>query len=216
MAAVLRPEEAARLRDLRDIDRLRCAICGEWIDPGSDEPTSVSAAPDSDGIAVAFSHQACAPSRADLATLVVLAHSEPLGIRYAQARHAEAGAVLLWERKLDLRVHRIDGYECLYLDPDWWEGFHTALADEPVRLLVGWLLHADGRDLVLLRGTEPIERFHGALDRPPDGWLPALEESGFCLLIVGAGIGLDRPGTPEIQRAIREHRALMGLAEYKV
>jgi hypothetical protein len=134
-----------------------------------------------------------------------------------QALHHDAGAVLLWERKLDVRVRGLDGeQECLYLDADWWDGFHAALADEAVRLLAGWLLERDGEDLVLRRGELAVERFHGALGRSPPGWLESLEESGFCLLIVGAGFGLERPEPAAIQRAIREHRALMGLAEFDV
>jgi hypothetical protein len=46
--------------------------------------------------------------------------------------------------------------------------------------------------------------------------LRSLEESGFCLVIVGAGVGLERPEAASIQSAIREHRALMGLAEFDV
>jgi hypothetical protein len=217
VAAVLRPEEATRLHDLRDIDRLRCAVCGDWIEPHSDVQTTVSMSLDGDQVTVVFAHASCSPSRADLARLVVLAQAEPLGIEYAQAVHPEAGAVLLWERKLDLRVRGINGHEqYLYLDGDWWQGFHPALVDEPVRLLAGWLLRAEDDDLVLTRGEDEIERFQGALARPPAGWIQALEESGFCLLIVGAGIGLDRPAASAIQRAIREHRALMGLAEYEL
>lgn len=214
---MLRPEEATRLHDIRDIERLRCRICGEWIEPGSDIPTSVSVSIDEDDVTVDFAHLACAPSRADLAPLAVLAQAEPLGISYAQALHPEAGAVLLWERKLDFRVRGTGNHnQRLYLDRDWWDGFHPALSTEPVRLLVGWLLRADGDDLVLLhRGTE-VERFHDAIERAPAGWLTALQESGFSLLIVGAGIGLDRPATDGIQRAIREHRALMGLAEFEL
>jgi hypothetical protein len=217
VTALLRPEEATRLHDLRALERVQCAVCGAWIEPSSGALTSVRAAQDGDGVAVEFTHAVCAPSGADLAKLVVLAQAEPLGIRYAQAVHAEAGPVLLWERRLDLRVRGIDGHEqYLYLDPDWWEGFHPALADEPVRLLVGWLLQSEGEDLVLHRGGVEIERFHGALRGPPAGWHQGLEESGFCLLIVGAGLGLELPGAPAIQRAIRERRALMGLAEYEV
>lgn len=160
-------------------------------------------------------HAECSPSRADLARLVVLAQAEPRGIVYVQALHPDAGPVLLWERKLDVRVRGLDGHqECLYLDGDWWEGFHAALDDEPVRLLVGWLLEPDGEDLVLRRGEHAVERFHGAIERSPPGWLESLRESGFCLLIVGAGVGLESPTAAAIQRAIREHRALMGLAEF--
>jgi hypothetical protein len=217
IAAVLRPEEAALLHDVRDFDRVRCSVCGELIEPESSAPTSVSISLDGGCAIVEFAHTACAPSRADLAPLVVRAQAEPLGIEYAQALHPDAGAVLIWERKLDLRVRGVDGKEeYLYLDPDWWDGFHPALADEPVRLLAGWLLRTDGEDMVLRRAEREVERFHGAVGRSPPGWLQSLGESGFCLVIVGAGIGLEVPVAAAIQRAIREHRVLMGLAEFEV
>jgi hypothetical protein len=217
VAAVLRPQETTRLHDLRDLDRLLCAVCGTWIEPDSDAPTTVSVSLAGDDVTVEFSHADCSASRADLAKLVALAQAEPLGIEYAQALHPDAGAVLLWERKLDLRIRGIDGRaQSLYLDADWWEGFHPALIDEPVHLLVGWLLQSEGLDLVLRHADHEVERFHDALPRATAGWLQVLEESGFCLLIVGAGIGLERPGPDSIQRAIRESRALMGLAEYDV
>jgi hypothetical protein len=217
VAAVLRPEEAARLRGLRDLDHVPCAICGEWIEPGSSAPTSVSISLDDDQVTAEFAHAECSPSRADLARLAVLAQAEPLGIVYAQALHPEAGAVLMWERKLDVRVRGLDGNpESLYLDADWWEGFHGALADEPVRLLAGWLLERDGEDLVLRHGQKMVERFHDAIERSTPEWLESLEDSGFCLMIVGAGVGLERPKAASIQSAIRERRALMGLAEFDV
>lgn len=218
VAAVLRPEEANRVQVLRDIERLRCATCGEWIDADSVAAATVSIALEEGSVGVVqFSHAACSPSRAELARLVVIAQAEPLGIHYVQARHPQAGAVLLWERKLDLRVRRLDGEdEYLYLDPDHWEGFHPPLADEPVRLLPEWLLARDGDDLVLSRGGREVERFYDAIDRAPPGWLDSLDQSGFCLLVVSAGIGLERPDTGAIQRALRERRALMGLAEFAV
>lgn len=206
-----------RLRELRDLDRVRCAICNQWIDPDSDAPTSISVTPNGDYVSVEFSHSGCSPSRANLAELVVIAQAQPLGIEYAQALHPDAGPVLLWERKLDLRVRGLDGEEqLLYLDADWWEGFHPALPEEPVRLLVGWRLRADGEDLALRHAEQEVERFHDAGERGPAGWMDALERSGFCLLIVGAGIGLERPAASAIQQAIRERRALMGLAEYEI
>jgi hypothetical protein len=219
VTAILRPEEAMRLHELRDIDRVRCSVCREWIAPGSSALTTVSAVLDGDRVAVEFSHAECSPSHANLAALVVLAGAEPLGIQYAQALHPDAGAVLLWERMLDLRVRAGgDGSDeqYLYLDTDWWEGFHPALAQEPVRLLSGWLLVKAGEDLVLRHGDTVAERFHGAIERSPPGWLESVEDSGFCLLIVGAGIGLSHPTAESIQRAIREGRALMGLAEVEL
>lgn len=213
---MLRQEEETRLHDLRGRERIRCAVCTEWIVPASSAPASVSITLQASTVTVAFSHAGCAPSSADLAALAIRAQAEPLGIRYAQALHPDAGPVLLWERKLDLRIRGLDRDEpALYLDPGWWEGFHPALSEEPVRLLVGWLLHADGADLVLLHGDLEVERFHDALANGPERWLHVLDESGFCLLIVGAGIGLERPRAPLIQCAIRERRALMGLAEYE-
>jgi hypothetical protein len=217
VAAVLRPEEETRLYDVRDIDRVRCHVCGGWIEPGSSDPTSVSVTIDGDLVAADFSHAECSPSRADLASLAVLADAEPLGIEYAQALHPEAGAVLIWERKLDLRLRGTDGRDAsLYLDADWWHGFHPARHDRPVRLLAGWLLGSDGDDLVLSHGEREVERFHDAVARSPEGWLEALRESGFCLLIVGSGLGLGRPAAAAIQEAIRDHRALLGLSETEV
>lgn len=217
VAAVLRPEEAARLDVLSGLDPVACAVCREWIEPGSCDATSVSISIDGDHVTAEFAHARCSPSRADLASLVTLAQAEPLGIVYVQALHPEAGAVLLWERKLDVRVRGLDGnHRSLYLDAAFWQGFHEALPDEPVRLLAGWLLERDGEDLVLRRGEEEIERFHGALERSTPEWLRSLEESGFCLVIVSAGAGLERPEAASIQSAIREHRALMGLAEFAV
>jgi hypothetical protein len=214
VAAVLRAEEAARLQELRDLDRLRCAQCGRWIEPHSDARASVSVTLDGGSVAVEFNHVDCAPSRADLRELVIHAQAEPLGIEYSQARHPEAGPVLVWERKLDLRVRGLDGLEqYLYLDNDWWDGFHPPLADEPVRLLASWLLRRDDEDLLLVRGDDEIERFHDAISRAPTGWLDSLEESGFCLLIVGAGIGLQKPAVSSIQQALRERRALVGFVE---
>jgi hypothetical protein len=217
VAAVLRPEEETRLHDVRDIDRVRCRVCGRWIEPGSNDPASVSVTIEGDLVAADFSHAACSPSRADLASLAILADAEPLGIEYAQALHPEAGAVLIWERKLDLRLRGVDGRDAsLYLDTDWWDGFHPARDDRPVRLLAGWLLGSDGDDLVLRHDEREVERFHDALTRSPDGWLESLRESGFCLLIVGSGIGLRTPTAAGIQEAIRDHRALLGLSETDV
>ena len=101
----------------------------------------------------------------------------------------------------------------LYLDNDGWDGFHPARDDRPVRLLAGWLLGSDGDDLVLRHDEREVERFHDAVARSPDGWLESLRDSGFCLLIVGSGIGLRRPAAAGIQAAIRDHRALLGLSE---
>jgi hypothetical protein len=215
VAAVLRPEEAAGLDELRALERLRCSVCGEWIEPGSSVPVSVSISEDGDTVIAEFAHATCAPSRADLARLVVLAQAQPQGIAYRQARHPEAGAVLLWERQLDIRVrgHEI-GEVCLYLDSEWWDGFHLARADEPVRLLTRWRLEPDGADLILRRDGSIVERFHASIEEAPPGWLETLRESGFCLLIVGAQLRLDEPGAEAIQRAIRAGHALLGLVEF--
>lgn len=169
-----------------------------------------------DGIEARFAHAACAPSRAELAALVAEAGAQPLGIQYSQALHPDAGAVLLWERTLTLFVRDGAAARYLYLDPERWEGFHFALADEPVRLLARWRLAADAGDLVLRHDERDVERFADALERSPPRWRDSLQDTGFCLLIVGAGIGLRRPGAPAIQRAIRECRALMGMVEYEL
>jgi hypothetical protein len=187
----------------------------QWIEPDSTAQTTVSISLDTHFAAVEFNHAECSPSRADLRRLIMRAAFNPLAIEYAQALHPEAGAVLLWERRLDLRVRGLDGPEqSLYLDTDWWEGFQPQSADEPVGLLVGWTLRSDGTNLVLRHGETEVERFRDAIARAPAGWLDSAEESGFCLLVVGAGIGLDPPAVASIQRALRERRALLGLAEF--
>src|SRR5436305_11589958 len=73
VAAVLRPEEAMRLHDIRDMERLRCRVCGTWIEAASSTPTSVSVSLDGESVTVDFAHLNCAPSHADLAPLAVLA-----------------------------------------------------------------------------------------------------------------------------------------------
>jgi hypothetical protein len=185
------------------------------MEPGLSVAASVSISEDGDAVIAEYAHASCAPSRADLARLVVLAQAQPQGIAYRQARHPEAGAVLLWERQLDIRVRGLESGElCLYLDSHWWDGFHLPLADEPVRLLTRWRLVPDGADLVLRRDASVVERFHGAVDEAPPDWMESLRESGFCLLIVGAQLRLDEPGAEAIQRAIRAGSALLGLVEF--
>lgn len=215
VVAVLRPEEASRLQRLRDSERLRCTICRLWIEPGSEDPVSVSISLDGVGAVVHFAHAACGPSRADLAALVTLARADPQGIEYAQALHPDAGAVLVWERKLAVRVRGPADLESLpYLDAERWAGFHRALQAEPVRSPEGWSLEPEGEDLLLMRRETPVERFHDAAGRPPAGWLEALHGSGFGLLIVGARLELERPSAAPIQRALRAGHALIGLVEF--
>jgi len=216
VARVLRPEESARLHALRDNERLRCAICDQWIDPASGVDVSVSVALEDRAAMAEFAHTGCAPSRAELAQLVVVAEADPLGISYTQAIHPDAGAVLLWERKLDVRVRGPGDCESRpYLDARRYDGFHGVLAREPVRELAGLTLAVDGPDLVLLRADVPRERFHDAAADAPPRWLERLAASGYGLLIVGADLGLGRPSTESIQRAIRADRALMGFVEFR-
>jgi hypothetical protein len=215
VARVLRPEESARLHALRDSERLRCAICTQWIDPASGIEVSVSLALEDRAAIAAFAHTGCSPSQADLAQLVVVAEADPLGIAYAQAMHPDAGPVLIWERKLDVRVRGPgDSESCPYLDAQRYEGFHGALAAEPVRLVAGLRLEVDGPDLVLRRGHEPRERFHDGAEAAPPRWMERLMTSGYALLIVGADLELGRPSAEGIQRAIRGDRALLGFVQF--
>jgi hypothetical protein len=216
VAPVLRPEEETGLRELRAAESLRCAVCGRWIEPGSEDDVSVSVVLDGQTALVRFAHAGCASSRADLAALVTQAEADPLGIAFAQALHPEAGAVLLWERRLDVRVDASGDLQRVpFLDARRADGFHAALADEPVHELPGHVLDVDGDDLVLLRGADVAERFHGGTRRPPPGWMQALGDSGFGLLIAGAAMGLDEPRTGRIQLAIRSELALMGLVAFR-
>jgi hypothetical protein len=215
VAPVLRPEESARLHAMRDNERLRCAVCAQWIEPASQTDVSVSVALEDRAAMAQFAHTGCAPSGADLAELVVVAEADPLGISYAQAEHPGAGAVLLWERKLDIRVRGPGDSESYpYLDARRSEGFHGALASEPVRELAALTLEVDGPDLVLLRSAV-VERFHEAAQDAPPRWMARLAASGYGLLIVGADLGLGRPSAESIQRAIRADRALMGFVEFR-
>jgi hypothetical protein len=207
---VLRGEESAALAALHEREAIRCPACGEPIEPG--EPAAVEVSLDGDRAVAELAHRACGPSRADLAGLVAVALAEPLGIAYVQARHPTAGAVLLWERKLDVRLRgRAGGDVALFVDAHRTAGFHPMLGDEPVRAPDGWRLAPDRADLLLTRYGEPAERFRDAVSAAPAGWFDALRASGFCLLIVGAGLGLERPGTERIQQALRSGHAVMGL-----
>jgi hypothetical protein len=142
-------------------------------------------------------------------------NADPQGIAFSQALHPDAGAVLLWERRLNVRAGGPgDLVTFPYLDAQRFDGFHGPLADEPVRMLPGLQLQDDGDDLVLMRDSEVVERFHDAVEAAPQGWLEAVGESGFALLIVGANLQLRNPSAGAIQRAIRARRALMGLVEY--
>ena len=101
-----------------------------------------------------------------------------------------------------------------YVDAHRASGFHPVLHDETVRPLPKWRLECDGEDLVLSRNGEHVDRFLDGAAQPPDGWFDALRASGYCLLIVGSGLGLERPHSEHIQRALRSGRAIMGLVEF--
>jgi hypothetical protein len=208
--AVLRGEESAAVALLHEGEPIRCHACGAWIEP--DEPAAVAVSLDGDRALAELAHRRCGPSRADLAGLVAAALAEPLGIAYVQAQHPSAGAVLIWERKLDVRLRgRADGDVALSVHVHRAVGFHPMRRDEPVGALEGWRLEPDGADLLLTRGGEPAERFHDAVSAAPSGWFDALRASGFSLLIVGAGLGLERPEGRRIQEALRSEHAVMGL-----
>lgn len=214
VAAMLRPEEADALTSLYERDAVRCAVCGRWIVARCAERVTLSLAVDGDEALAQFAHDTCAPSRADLAALVTIADADPQGIAFSQALHHDAGAVLLWERRLSVRVGEPDHMTFPYLDAQRFAGFHGPLADQPVRLLPDRRLQDDGDDLVLMRGDDLVERFHDAVEAAPPGWLEAVGESGFALLIVGANLQLRKPSAQTIQHALRARRALMGLVEY--
>jgi hypothetical protein len=211
--AVLRAEEAAALHELHGRKPARCLACRNWIEPGDEATVTISL----DGeVAVAeFAHRWCAPARANLAELVVVALADPKGIAYVQALHPQAGAVLIWERKLDVRVRGLaDGEVQPYVDAHRASGFHPMLRDEPVRVLPKWRLEVDGADLVLSRDGEQVDRFADGGAESPLGWFDAMRSSGYCLLIVGSGLGLAQPGSESIQHALRSGDAIMGLVEF--
>jgi len=211
---VLRPQEAAGLRDLHVRQRLRCHSCGTWVEPAEASTVVLRA----DGhIAVAeFAHRRCAPSRTDLAALAIVSSGDPRGIAYVEALHPSAGAVLIWERTLDLRARGAGSGETQpYLDAHRAAGFHAMLHDDPVRVLDAWSLAPEGDDLLLIHDEATAERFPDALARPAPGWLEAARASGHCLLLVGSGLGLGAPAADRIQAAMRRGRAVMGLAQLR-
>ena len=208
---LLRPEEAAGLRDLHARQRLRCHSCGMWVMPAEDSTVALRA----DGAAAVaeFAHRWCAPPRTDLAALAVVSSADPRGIVYVEALHPSAGAVLIWERTLDLWARGVESGEMHpYLEAHRATGFHRMLSEEPVRLLDAWSLAPEGDDLLLAHDGATAERFPDALARPAPGWLEAVRTSGHCLLLVGSGLGLATPTTGRIQAAMRSGRAVMGLA----
>jgi hypothetical protein len=211
---VLRPEEAAGLRDLHARQRLRCHSCGMWVEPA--EQSTVALRADRDVAVAEFAHRWCAPPRTDLAALAVVSSADPRGIAYVEALHPSAGAVLIWERTLDLRARGAENGEIQpYLEAYRATGFHPMLLQEPVRLLDAWSLGPEGDDLLLTHDGATAERFPDALARPAPGWLEVARTSGHCLLLVGSGLGLRAPATDRIQAAMRSGRAVMGLAEFR-
>jgi len=209
---LLRPEEVAGLRTLHARHRLRCHSCSTWIEPG--EESTVGLRADGNGAVAEFAHRRCAPSRTDLAALAIVASGDPRGIAYVEALHPSAGAVLIWERTLDLRARGAGSGETHpYLDAHRAAGFHAMLREEPVRVLDKWSLAPEGDDLVLSHDGATTERFTGAFARPAPGWIEAARASGHCLLLVGSGLGLGTPAAERVQAAMRCGRAVMGLAE---
>jgi hypothetical protein len=211
--AVLRSEEAAALHELHAHEQVRCLACEHWIEPGDEATVTISLI--GEAAVAELAHRWCAPAKANLAELVAVALADPKGIAYVQALHPEAGAVLIWERKLDIRVRgSASGEARPYVDAHQARGFHPMLRDEPVRALPRWRLELDGADLVLSREGELVDRFADGGAEPPAGWFDALRSSGYCLLIVGSSLGLEQPGSERIQDALHAGGAVMGLVEF--
>ena len=211
---VLRPQEAAGLRDLHARQRLRCHSCGTWVEPA--EESTVALRADGDLAVAEFAHRRCAPSRTDLAALAIVSSGDPRGIAYVEALHPTAGAVLIWERTLDLRARgTVSGETQPYLEAYRAAGFHPMFREEPVRVLDAWSLAPEGEDLLLAHDGAMVERFPDAFARPAPGWLEAARASGHCLLLVGSGLGLSTPTADRIQAAMRGGHAVMGLAELR-
>jgi hypothetical protein len=170
---------------------------------------------DGDAAVAEFAHRRCAPPGTDLAALAAVSSADPRGIAYVEALHPSAGAVLIWERTLDLRARGAEKGEIQpYLEVHRATGFHAMLHEEPVRLLDAWSLEPEGNDLLLTHDGATAERFPDALARPAPGWPEVARTSGHCLLLVGSGLGLRTPATDRIQAAMRSGRVLMGFAEF--
>jgi hypothetical protein len=211
--AILHREEATALHHLHERERVRCLACVQLIEPG--DKATVTVRLDGEVAVAEMAHRRCSASGADLAELVAVALADPKGIAYVQALHPDAGAVLIWQRKLDVRVHGgSQGEAQPYVDAHRARGFHPMLSDEPVRALEGWRLQTDGADLVLSREGEHVDRFADGSVRSPAGWFDALRSSGYCLAIVGSQLGLEEPVGHRIGHALRSGGAFMGLVEF--
>jgi hypothetical protein len=207
---VLRRQEARALTAMHD-QPLRCHSCGRWITPPVE--TTVTLRASGRVLDAQFAHTWCAPPRLELSDV---AADDPRGIAYQEALHPQAGAVLIWERTLDLRAGGALGGDVRpYVDAHRAGGFHAMLRDEPVRALEGWWLVADRADLLLAHEGQVAESFTDARSGAPPGWLEAVRASGYCLLLVGSALELQRPSPAHIQAAMRSGHAVMGLAEFR-
>jgi hypothetical protein len=208
---LLRRQETTALSAMHEHQPLRCHSCGRWIAPPQDATVTLRAS--GRVLEAQFAHAWCAPARLERPDV---GDRDPRGIAYQEALHPQAGAVLIWERTLDLRARGAVGGDVRpYLDAHRAGGFHSMLRDEPVRALEGWWLVAEKTDLVLAHEGQVTERFAGASARAAAGWLDAVRESGYCLLLVGSALELGDPAPARIQAAMRAGHAVMGLAEFR-
>jgi hypothetical protein len=207
---VLRRQEATALTAMHE-QPLRCHSCGQWIAPPAESTVTLRAR--GRVLEAQFAHAWCAPPRLELADG---AGDDPRGIAYQEALHPDAGAVLIWERTLDLRARGAVGGDVRpYVDVHRAGGFHSMLRHEPVRALEGWWLVAEDSDLLLAHEGQVAERFAGGKAGAVEGWLDALRASGYCLLLVGSALELGSPTPAQIQAAMRSGHAVMGLAEFR-
>jgi hypothetical protein len=203
---LLRPEDEARIHEVRGHTELCCFVCEGWIVPESDETATVSVVfdPNAAAAVVKFAHAGCAPSRADVTDLPAERLSDSGGITY------------IWERNLDVRLVGPEDEEIQpYLENYRAAGFAPVREGEPVGGLPDWRLALEGEDLVLYRGDEVTDRFEASTTDPPGGWFEALRETNTCFLVVGSGLGLDRADPERIAVALASGQAIVALVQLK-
>jgi hypothetical protein len=218
--SALSEQDLARLHEARERTELRCSVCQGSVGPESEERVTVSLLfdPNTTTMAIHIAHRACAPSRTDMGDLPAQVVEGPGRITYVRFLRADLGAVLVWERNLNVRQRHSGGQEVQpYLEGYRATGFRPWHVGEALQILGDWRLRLEGSgsDLVLYRRGEETDRFENCAAKPPPGWFDALHDRNSCLLAVGSELWLERPDVEHINAAITTGDALVALVAFE-
>lgn len=216
--SALSEQDLARLKEARECTELRCFVCQGSVAPESEERVTVSLLfdPNTTTTAIHIAHRACAPSRTDVGDLPAQVVGGPGRITYVRFLHADLGAVLVWERDLNVRQRHAGGQEIQpYLEGYRATGFRPWYTGEALQILGDWRLRLEGPHLVLYHRGEETDRFENCAARPPPGWFDALRDRNSCLLAVGSELWLERPDLERIKAAINTGEALVALVAFE-